>query len=178
VAPHSETKTIGFMRQRECGQAIELPAVVARNYGKGKVVYLAAGFDAAYYLYPYPYQRLVLKHAIEWAAAAPPKVRIQAPMCVQSSCFRQTKDGQRLIVHLFNDLNSTAFHALPNEDVPLREETVPVHDVRVRFSPEYAIREVHLEPGGMRLPRRRGEQGVEVVVPQLDVHAMVVAELD
>jgi hypothetical protein len=46
-------------------------------------------------------------------------------MCVLASVMRQSRDGERLIVHLFNDLNTTAFHARPDEDVPLREEVVP-----------------------------------------------------
>jgi hypothetical protein len=52
--------------------------------------------------------------------------------------MRQTKENtRRLIVHLYNDLNTTAFHALPGDDVPLREEVVPIHGIQVRFSPPY-----------------------------------------
>ena len=50
-------------------------------------------------------------------------------MCVHATLMRQDKNGERLIVHLFNDANSTAHHALPVDDVPLREETVPIHDI-------------------------------------------------
>jgi hypothetical protein len=88
--------------------------------------------------------------------------------------MRQTKDGERLVVHLFNDLNTTAHHALPIDDVPLREETVPVRDIGVTFGPGYRVRRVHLEPGGKDL----AVTGGRVVVPRLDVHAMVVAELE
>ena len=92
--------------------------------------------------------------------------------------MRQTKDGQRLVVHLFNDLNTTAHHALPADDVPLREETVPIHDIGVRFDPQ-------LSPGpgspGARGPGARDDRdaprAIRVIVPKLDVHAMVVAEL-
>lgn len=173
-----ESVAVGFATQRDRPEAKELPAVVTRQYGKGKVVYQAAGFDAAYYLYPYPYQRLVLAHSVRWAAAAPPPIQIKAPMCVQSSCFRQKRQGERLVVHLFNDANTTAFHALPDEDVPLREETLPVHDVRVFFSGEYRLKQIRLAPGGQELNRSPVEGGWEVVVPRLDVHAMVVAELE
>ena len=67
-------------------------------------------------------------------------------MCVQAVATRQTRSGQRLVVQLFNDVNTTANHARPDDDVPLREETLPIHDIRV-------------------------------TVPQLDIHAMIVAEL-
>ncbi|WP_205678872.1 alpha-amylase family protein [Aquisphaera insulae] len=155
-----------------------IPAVVARRHGKGKVVYLAAGFDAAYYLYGYPYHRLLLADAIRWAASAPPPVAVEAPMCVHANLMRQDKAGQRLILHLYSDLNTTAFHALPDQDVPLREEAVPIHDIRVTFESAYALRRVHLEPEGIELAVERTAAGSRVVVPRLEVHSMVVGELD
>jgi hypothetical protein len=182
VAPHAETaKSIATMQTKSVAGAPLLPAVVTNTFGKGQVVYFATGLDAAYYLYAYPYQRLVLKHAAEWAAASPVPVRVAAPMCVHSTVMRQNRrnaDGNaRLIVHLFNDLNTTAHHALPVDDVPLREETVPIHDIRITFDPRYRLRRIHLEPQGVNLPLQRSPAGTTVVVPQLDVHAMVVGEL-
>jgi hypothetical protein len=172
-------KTLGTLRAKSGAGAADLPAVVSHAYGKGRVVYFAAGFDAAYYLYAYPYQRLALRHAIAWAAAAPAPLTVEAPMCVHATLMRQAKDGaERLIVHLFNDLNTTAFHALPNDDVPLREEVVPIHDIRVTFGPGYRLGRVHLEPEGRDLEVRKTADGVSVTVPRLEVHAMVVSELE
>lgn len=100
-------------------------------------------------------------------------------MCVHSTVMRQVKEGaERLIVHLYNDLNTTAFHGLPNEDIPLREETVPIHGIRVTFTPGYLLGRVHLQPEGKELPIVRRPQGSSVVVPRLDVHSMVVAEIE
>ena len=148
------------------------PGVVTHEHGRGRVVYLAGGLDAAYYLYAYPYQRLALEHAVRWAAASPPPVAVEAPMCVHTK-YAATEDGQRLVVHLFNDLNTTAHHALPGDDVPLREETVPVHDIGVRFASVIDSR-VSLEPGG-RNCASTGSPRARACVPRLDVHAMVVA---
>ena len=171
-------KALGTLREKSAPDAGESPGAVSHEYGKGRVVYLPAGFDAAYYLYPYPYQRLILRHAVDWVAGPPP-VAIEAPMCVHSTVMRQAKDGaDRLIVHLFSDLNTTAFHALPNDDVPLREEVVPLRDIRVMFRDRYRVRRVHLEPEGRDLEIARSPAGASVTVPRLDVHAMVVAELD
>ena len=171
-------KSIGTMRTKTAG-ADAIPAVVTHTHGKGRVVYLAAGFDSAYYLYAYPYQRLVLGHAVRWAASAPQPVVVEAPMCVHSTLMRQTKGKtQRLIVHLFSDLNTTAFHALPNDDVPLREEVVPIRDIRVTFSGAYRFRSIRLEPEGKELRIEKTAGGTSVVVPRLDVHSMVVGELE
>src|SRR5207302_7407110 len=129
--------------------------------------------------YAYPYQRLVLQHAIAWAASGPPPMVVEAPMCVHTTLMRQERGGtERLIVHLFNDVNTTAFHALPTDDVPLREEVVPIHDVRVTFHPRYRFGKIHLEPEGRDLEAQPSPDGTAVVVPRLDVHSMVVAELE
>ncbi len=156
-----------------------LPAVTARHHGQGRVVFLAAGVDAAYWQYPYPYERRVIAAATRWAAglAAQP-VRIEAPMCVHATIRRQRHaNGQRLIVHLFNDINTTAGHALPVDDVPLREETIPLHGIRVAFRPGTRVKSVHLEPGHLPLDVRDDGRGPTVTVPSLEVHSMVVADL-
>lgn len=157
----------------------EHPAIVTRTHGNGRVVYLPAGFDAGYYQYSYPYQRLIVKEAIAWAAngVAPP-VRVEAPMCVHSTVMRQSKDGERLVVHLFNNVNTTGGHAFPNDDVPLREETLPVHDIRVTFRPGTKLKAVRLQPEGKLLEMKPTANGTSVIVPKLDIHAMVVAELE
>lgn len=172
-------KTVGTLTSRMGEGAPPIPAVVAHNYGQGRVVYFASGLDAAYYLYAYPYQRLALKHAITWAAASKPPITITAPMCVHASTMRQRNDdAERLVVHLFSDLNTSANHAFPNDDVPLREEAVPIHDVRVTFGPQYRFLRIHLEPEGVDLMAVKSPAGTTVTVPRLDVHTMVVGELD
>ena len=153
-----------------------VPAAVMGEQGKGRVVYMAAGFDAANYSYGYPYERILFAQAIKWAAGTPPPVAVEAPMCIQSTVFRQ-KDatGERLVVHLFNGLNTTSDHGLPEVDVPLREEAVPVGGIKVRFH-QLVPKRVHLEPEGIDLaPATQGEW-TEVAVPPVAVHSMVVAE--
>lgn len=181
VALKPAAQSIGTLQAKGVAAAPLLPGIVAHQYGKGRVVYQAGGFDAAYYLYAYPYQRLILRESIHWAAAAPPPMRVDAPMCVHATLMRQTRKSsegeERLVVHLLNDLNTTAHHALPVDDIPLREEVVPIHNIRLQFAPSYQFRRVHLEPGGLELPMERTADGIRVVVPRLDDHAMVVAEL-
>ena len=99
-------------------------------------------------------------------------------MYLHATVMRQEKGGaQRLVVHLFNDLNTTAHHALPVDDVPLREETVPIHDVRVMFRDGTGIGRVSLQPEGAELELQAVPGGVCVTVPKLEVHSLVVAEL-
>lgn len=154
-----------------------IPAVVMGNFGKGRVVYMAAGFDAANFSYGYPYERILLARAIQWAAREPSPVAVRAPMCVQSTVFRQKNEaGERLVVHLFNGLNSASDHGQPEADVPLREEAVPLAGITVRFRGMRPKR-VHMEPDGLELEPTQNGEWTDVVVPSLSVHSMVVAEL-
>ena len=176
VKPRAGARVIATMTPRNQSKP-EYPAMVVHQYGKGRTVYLAAGLDSAYYLYAYPYQRIMLAQALRWAAQTAPPIAVTAPMCVHSSFFRQQKDGKRLIVHLYNDVNTTGGHAFPQDDAPLREETLPIHDIQVRFN-GYKISRVHLEPEGFELPVHREGDQIEVTVPKLEIHSMVVAELE
>jgi hypothetical protein len=165
------------VRVRDNTKAEELPAVVAHKHGTGRVIYFAAGLDAAHYLLSYPYYRIVLTRALHAAAGSAPWVRVIAPMCVQAAVMRQDRAGRRLVVHLFNDLNTTAGHGLPAEEVPLREEVIPIHDIRVAFNRGYGIKSVTLQPEGRGLKVETVGGEDRVTVPVLAVHAMVVAEL-
>jgi hypothetical protein len=154
------------------------PGVIARQFGHGKVVYLAAAIDAALWTYSFPYQRRLLARAIEWAVTEPPAIRVEAPMCVQATYFQQERDGvQRTVIHLFNNLNTTGGHGLPSAEVPLREETVPISGIRVLFRTT-APRSCRFEPDGFDVPLRRDEATGAVVAeaPPLVLHGMLVAE--
>ena len=176
VKPKPGATVLATVQAKGDPKAEALPAVVLSKFGQGRVVYLAAGFDAAHYSSSYPYYRLVLAQAIRSAASTPPPVEVAAPMCVQTNVVRQKKDGERLVVHLFNDVSTTAGHGHPAEEVPLREEVLPIHDITVTFR-GYGITRVRLEPGGTELEMKRAKDDVTVTVPKLLVHAMVVAEL-
>ena len=100
-------------------------------------------------------------------------------MCVHSTIMRQqTAAGSRLVVHLFNDLNTTAHHALPIDDVPLREETIPIHNIQIALDARYAVSRAMQQPEGIELPLNRTANGVIITVPQLDIHTMAVVELE
>jgi hypothetical protein len=99
-------------------------------------------------------------------------------MCVQATFFTQeVKGGRRVIVHLFNGVNTTANHGLPTMDVPLREEVIPVHGIEVRF-PKDAPKRFRYEPGNRAVEVRREGEAVMVRLPPLDIHTMLVGEAD
>ena len=152
------------------------PAVVLRNFGAGRVAYLAAGLDAALWSYAYPYQRVMLSRLMQWAAGEAPAISISAPKCVQASFYRQHDgDGRRTVIHLFNGLNTTANHGLPAVDVPLREETVPIAGIEVRIAGP-APKRLHVEPGDITPEVNREGDTTIARLPPLELHAMLVIE--
>ncbi len=155
-----------------------LPAAVLRPVGAGRVAYFAAAVDAALWSYAYPYQRRLLDRALTWVARTPVPFTVKAPMCVQATAFVQ-KDGggRRLVLHLFNGLNTTANHGLPAMDVPLREETIPVHDIEVTFTREVP-RRFHYEPGNRAVQVRQEGTTVLVRMPPLEIHALLVGDYE
>ena len=54
---------------------------------------------------------------------------------------------------------------------------MPIHDIRITFAPGYRLGRVHLEPEGREVNVEVKPGGSGVVVPRLNIHSMVVAEL-
>ena len=150
----------------------ELPAFVAREFGKGRVVYFPVDLGRAYFLNNSPATARLLQRAIRWAAKEPPPVELEGAEQVETVCF--TKNG-RLVVHLLNDQASYGRGAPPNpEGYGFRREIIPVHELKVRIHRD--ARRVLLVPGGRELPIARNGGAAEVTVPKLELHAMLVVE--
>ena len=49
---------------------------------------------------------------------------------------------------------STLFIGQPAEEVPLREETIPIHDITITLK-GYAVKRVHLEPQSRDLETKK-----------------------
>jgi hypothetical protein len=79
-------------------------------------------------------------------------------------------------MHFMNNINTAAGHGLPANDVPLREETLPIHDIRVAFRGSDLPRRFHFQPDGIAIEPRASDDGIELTLPRLDLHAMLVAE--
>lgn len=156
---------------------VSLPGAVVRAFGKGRVVYFAAAVDAALYSYAYPYQRMLLARAVTWAAGELPPVRVAAPRCVQTTFYERSLPGDKkqLVIHLMNNVNTTADLGAPANDVPLREESVAIHDIRVSVTGQQYGR-WHVEPDELKVRVERTSEGVMLQLPPLDVHAMLIGE--
>lgn len=176
VTPRDAAEVVAHLRPEGGEHAI--PAIIARKFGAGRVVYMAAALDAALWSYAYPYQRRMLARAVGWAAGGEPPIRVTAPMCVQTTFFQRDVGGKRqIVIHLFNNVNTTAHHGAPAADVPLREETVPIGGIRITFVGD-APKRFHVEPGAIEPKVTRNGDQTLVELPPLELHAMLVADAE
>jgi hypothetical protein len=178
VSEPSQASEVAVRMKPEGWKKSPVPAAVLRSFGAGRVAYFPAAIDAALWSYAYPYQRRLLVRAIEWAARHPAPIAVKAPLCVQATHLTQTdKKGRRIVLHLFNGVNTTANHGLPAMDVPLREEVIAIHGIEVRFAKD-APKHFRCEPGGREVQVRRDGEAAIVQLPPLEIHAMLVGEFD
>ncbi len=159
---------------RRLSTPTEWPLIVLNSAGAGRSAYFAADIGQAYFLAPYQYQRRLITNAVRWAASKSPPIQIAAPLCVQAAFYTQN-EGRRSIVHLLNEINTSANRAIPENNPSQREETLPILDIIVTvLGTDFTT--AFEEPGHRQLPLKRTETGVEVTLPRLDVHAMIVFE--
>jgi hypothetical protein len=176
VSEPKEAREVVVRMKPEGAANPPIPAVIARTFGKGRVAYFAAGVDAALWSYAYPYQRRLLARAIAWVARVPVPLSIKAPMCVLATSFIQSAEKKRrVVVHFFNGVNTTANHGLPAMDVPLREETLPIHGIEVTFHRDVPKRFL-CQPGDRKVEVRQEGNSTVVKLPPLEIHMMLVGE--
>jgi hypothetical protein len=176
---------------------LQHPAVIASEYGKGRVVYFPASVDKGMFFYPDAYMRQMLYRAARWAArdVAPP-LEVEGPL-ILTATFRRQPGQKRYVVHLLNQGSSWGQHSIyqklaplpeelsrqwgfPNRSElrgtwPVREEVIPLSGIKVRCRMP-RITKATLQPGGIALPLTRTDDGVVATVNDLGMHAMVIFE--
>lgn len=147
--------------------------VIESTYGEGRVFYLPADLTWACFRYGRTDLGRLMELCLRRAASEPPPVEVVAPTIVQAMTHVQ---GQRLVVHLLNDISSLGrSENVAGESVYERREVIPLSDVHVRFRGGKYGR-FTLVPGNKPLVATPVAGGLEVVVPRLEIHALVVAE--
>ena len=136
---------------------------------QGRVVYLAAPLFSGYREHGYiAYKRLV---ANALALLLPtPILRAHAPSSMEISLTAQAADN-RVIAHLVSYQPQRRQTAIEYID-----EAWPVPNVQLALRADRTPRQVYLAPGGEALPFRVEGGYVEVTVPEVISHGMVVFE--
>ena len=79
------------------------------------------------------------------------------------------------MIHLLNEINTMTARSLASGTPPMREEMLPISGISLRLR-DRDIRKVTLQPEDTELAMRKTADYVEVSVPVLEMHSMVVAE--
>jgi hypothetical protein len=142
-----------------------------RSAGAGRTAYFPIDIGQGYYGYNHPITRRLLERATRWSAAKPAPLRTNAPLAVQTVCFQK---GEAQVVHLVNDNSSFGRAAAPNPESfgAFRDEVLPILDIAIGVPGDFA--QARLLPAGQSLAIRRSEGWSHVIVPRLEIHAMVV----
>jgi hypothetical protein len=175
------------------------PAIIVSTFGEGGVVYFPAAVDKGMFFFPDTYMRAMLANACRWVAGNDlPPAEVEGPL-ILAATFRRQPNEKRTIVHLLNDHSSYGRHSIsqtipplpddlrlkwgyPKESEllgtwPIREEVIPLHDIVVRCRVP-KVRRASLEPEHVDLSLHGIADGVEVTVPKLLMHSMVIFESD
>jgi len=142
----------------------EAPALLVRNHGKGRVIYVAAPLGAVYYRWNhFDYKRLIA-NATEWAAGCPPPVWARAPHTVEMTAWRD-EQARRTVIHLVNRTGA----GLPSAEAGVMHEVIPVWGIEVYLDARYAGAVVKSQPSGRVLAARRDNRGLTIRIERLDV---------
>jgi hypothetical protein len=127
------------------------PALVARGFGKGRVVYGAAPLGATYTHASHADTRQLILNAATWAAGVEPPVKAVAPETVEIVMWRDDA-AKHTVIHL---LNRTGAGLAQGEGASMHE-AIPVHELRIRLAKGLAQGIARIQPGG-RVLRTRAE---------------------
>lgn len=163
----------GGALNKETGQVDRWSCVGAAewNHGQGKVIFLPFDLTWSYYRYGHGWLARLLELALRDVAPEPPPADVRAPSIVQATF---TSLGDRLVVHLLNDISSLGrSQNVRGESLYVRREVIPIHDIQITFRGPY--RRFRLVPGGELTPLAT-PNGSQVSLPPLQIHLAVVAE--
>jgi hypothetical protein len=154
VSANSEVEVLGEIMDEVPGFKIDMmpykrtgwPSLIIRNYGKGRVVYHTAPLCSMYQRFSHLDQRNLIENAVRWAGLVPVPIEIQAPETVEVIPWRD-KQNKRTIIHIVNRTGA----GLAQGPGALQHETIPVHDIQIKVSPELAGKTVLAQPGNRKL---------------------------
>lgn len=137
------------------GKETSYPSLIFRNYGKGKVIWSAASFEA---IDRKPHEKLFM-NIIRELATRPFGFKADFPPCIEMVLYNQP-DKNRYVVHFINEQEK-----LP----PLKATGLKT---RVRTD-KVDVTEVSVLPGGKKLEFRTTGKYTEFILPELYIFEMV-----
>ncbi len=136
---------------------------------KGQVAYIAAEVFKAYREHSYSLYKSLVARVLEQVHPQP-LIKTHAPSAMEVSVSRQT-NPRRLVVHLVN-FQPQRRHG----NVEWIEKLYPVRDISLAVRTGKSPASVYMAPSGNVLPFRMEGEYCQIVVPEVEAHAMVAFE--
>jgi len=154
------------------------PFLTRHQYSKGKIVYIANLMGKNYAHIPFVEIRQLMGHLLRSLVSGKFSVEAQAPPSVEMNVYR-TLEEDNLIIHLVN-LQSEAgrnYITTRGESRHLIQEVIPVDKLKIHVSSQgKKVEQILLQPDGLLLEHERTDGGIEIHVPRLHVHCIIVVE--
>jgi hypothetical protein len=147
----------------------DIPGVFAREFEKGRVVYFPWDIDRTFWEILAAEHGLLLRNAVDWAAAEQRPVEVEGPGLFDVTVWRQERS---ITVHLVNLTNPMAMKG------PYRE-FIPVGPIRVKFRllAGKRPRKVQLLVSGTAARSRVKNGQVDLTIPSITSHEVVAVDL-
>jgi hypothetical protein len=171
VTAHSGA-TISIPEYSAVTGATDIPVAVHGRHGEGRVVLFTNGMDTLFYKYGFADLGRILGNAVAMGLGDSRNLQVEAPDYVDVT--HQVQPGRQM-VHLINF--AVGKHVTTGWRYPGRN-LIPVDGITVRLRPDGSrkLREARLATNEAALPCRHDGDWVEVTVPRLHDHEIVIFE--
>jgi hypothetical protein len=149
--------------------ATDIPGVILRNRGKGRVVYFPFDIDRTFWEVLAADHGAVMRNAVAWAHAGTQPLTVAGKGMIDVSLRRQKGS---ITAHLVNLTNPMLLKGPVRELIPS-----PPQRVRVAIPKGDSVKAVHLLVGKAPAKYRLAGGAVEVDIPSVELHEVVAIDL-
>lgn len=147
----------------------DIPAVLARSVGSGRVVYFPWDIDRTFWEVMNQDHGIVLANAVRWAAAEEQPLSVQGPGVLDVALWKQQGS---LTAHLVNFSNPMMMKGPIREFLPVGPQKV-----RVRLPAGAKARDVKFLVSGGKAQWRQSGAWVETTTPPIALHEVIAIDL-
>ena len=145
-----------------------VPGVIARSFGAGRVVYFPWDIDRTFWEVLNPDHGKLLRNAVLWASNEPQPVEVTGQGIVDVAVWQQAGS---MTVHLVNLTNPMMMKGPIREVIPLVDQ-----EVRVRIPEGRRVRGVKLLVSEGKVESHREGGVLRVKVPRIGLHEVVAVD--
>jgi hypothetical protein len=147
----------------------DIPGVMLRNAGAGRVVYFPWDIDRTFWEIMNPDHGRLLANAVRWAANEEQPLQVDGPGLLDVALWKQQAS---ITAHLVNLSNPMAMKGPVREVLPVGSQKV-----RLKLPEGVKTRGVQFLVSGARAQWRQNGAWIETTTPQIGLHEVVAVDL-